>query len=82
MYTFCLGRLDGGVIEMIENSKLQNITVFNTLIISGFRRFSEIAIKPGHIFEKMTWGRGDQKMSTFHDSQNQNPKFVYMYTCM
>ena len=24
-------------------------------------------------------GEGDQKMSTFHDSQNQNPKCVYMY---
>jgi len=52
-------------------------------IFSGFWRFSEIRIKPGHIFEKMTWGRGDQKMSTFHDSQNQNPKFfVNMCVCM
>jgi len=46
-------------------------------LFSGFRRFSKIATKPGHIFEKITWGRGDQKMSTFHDSQNQKPKFVY-----
>jgi len=48
-----------------------------TLVFSGFRRFSEIAIKPGQIFRKMTWGKEDQKMSTFHDSQNQNPKFLY-----
>jgi len=30
----------------------------------------------------MTRGRGDQKMPTFYDSQNQNPKWYYMHVCI
>ena len=51
-------------------------------VFSGFRRFSEIVIKPGHIFEKMTWGRGTKKCLRFITPRTRIQNLYIIYVCM
>jgi len=50
---------------------------FDFMFFDGFWRFSGIAMKLGGDFLKSALGEGGP--NTFHDFQNQNPKFVCMY---
>jgi len=57
------------------------------MLITGFPRFSEIAIKPGQIFYKMTWARGTKKCPRFITPRTRIQNvylclYVCMYVCM
>jgi len=52
-------------------------------LMADFEDFEKSLSSPVRFSKKWPGERGDQKMSSFHDSQNQNPKCgVYKYVCM
>jgi len=70
-----------------EGSACSHVLPEHSLLFSGIRRFWEIVIEPGQIFQTMTWGRGTKKCPPFMNPRTSiqnvyNMYYVHMYLCI